>query len=76
MIYYFKGNTAGEKRDDFDNGIKLFEKNKISWNEPRRSEKARNGFKLKLNKLLRGRYKAEEQKTAYQNIKFQIIKFI
>ena len=75
-MYYFKGNTAGEKCDDFDNGKKRFEKNKISWNEPRRSEKARNGFKLKLKKLLRGRYQAEEQKSAYQNIKFQIIKFI
>ena len=26
LIYYFKGNTARKRFDDFNNGIKLFEK--------------------------------------------------
>ena len=38
LIYYFKGNTARNSLDDFNNSIEIFVKNKISWNKARRSK--------------------------------------
>ena len=39
LIYYFSGNIARKKFDDFENGIKLFEKSNLWWHEARRSKK-------------------------------------
>ena len=62
LIYYFKGNNGGKRFDDFENGTKLFEKNKSGDMKLEEEKKHQNVFKSSLNDLKRKRYKSVEQK--------------
>ena len=44
-MYYFKGNTARKRFDNFNNGIKLFEKIKSGEMKLEEAKKLQNEFK-------------------------------
>ena len=64
MIYYFKGNSTSKTFDDFNNGIKRFEKIKSGEMKLEETKKLQNVFKSNLNEISKGRYKSEEQHSA------------
>ena len=49
LIYYFKGNTARRRFDDFNNDIELFEKVKSGKIKLKEAKKLQNVFKSNLN---------------------------
>lgn len=64
LIYHFKGSNVRKRFHDFGNGIVLF--NKVKFGDVK-VEKAKNMqimFKSNLNKLSRGSYKTEDQKSS------------
>ena len=65
LIYYFTGNTATKRSDDFNNGIEI-QSGEIKLEE---AKKMRNIFKSNLNEISKRRYKSEGQKCALENIK-------
>ena len=69
LIYYFKGNNARKRFDDFNNGIELFRKMKSGEIRLEEAKKLQNKFKSNLNEVSRARNKLEEQKMALENIK-------
>ena len=70
LIYYFRGNTARKRFDDFTNGIKLFEKIKPGKMKLEEAKKPlQNVFKSNLNEISRGWHKSKEQKSPLENIK-------
>ena len=69
LIYYFKGNTARKRFDDFNNGIKLFEKIESGEMKLEEAKKLQNLFKSSLNEISRRRNKSKEQKSALENNK-------
>ena len=64
LIYYFKGNSTSKTFDDFNNGIKRFEKIKSGEMKLEETKKLQNVFKSNLNEISKGRYKSEEQHSA------------
>ena len=70
LTFYFKGNTARETYDDFNNAIKLFENIKSGEMKLKEVKKLQNVFKSNLHEISKRRYKSEEQKSALENIKF------
>ena len=68
-MIYFKGHTACKKFDNFENEKKLFDKIKSDEMKLEEAKKMQNVFKSNLNKISRGEYKSQEQKSAFQNIK-------
>ena len=58
LTYYFKGNSARKKIDDFSNGIKLLKK-KTGEMKLEEAKKLRNVFKSNLPEIPRGTYKSE-----------------
>ena len=60
LIYYFKGNTASKKSDDFNNGMELFRKIQCGETKQEKARKMQNIFKSNLNKKSRGIYKSDE----------------
>ena len=63
-MYYFKGNISRKRFDDFNNGIKLFEKirsGKMKLEEPK---KLQNVFKSNVNKMSKGKFKSKEKENA------------
>ena len=69
LAYYFTGNTARKRFDDFNNSIKLFRKIQSDEMKLGEAKKLQNVFKSNLNKVSKGRYKSEEQKCTLENIK-------
>ena len=67
--YYFKGNTAKKRFDDFNNDIELFRKIQSDKMKLEEVTKLQNVFKSNLNERSRGRNKSEEQKMPLRNIK-------
>ena len=67
LIYYFTGNTATKRSDDFSNGIEI-QSGEIKLEEVK---KPRNVFKSNLNEISKRRYKSEGQKCAFENIKLR-----
>ena len=70
LTFYFKGNTARERYDDYNNAIKLFEKIKYGEMKLKEAKKLQNVFKSNLHEISKRRYKSEEQNSALENIKF------
>ena len=62
LTYYFEGNTARKRFDDFNNGIKLFEKLKSSEMKLEEAKKFQNVFKSYLKKISRGIHQSKKQK--------------
>ena len=69
LTYYFKGNTARKRFDDFFNGIELFKKIKPGEMKLGEAKKVQSVFKKNLSEISRERYKSEEQKSALGKIK-------
>ena len=69
LINYFKGNAARKTFDDFNNGIKLFEKIKSREMKLEEAKKLQNVFKSNINEISKRRHKSKEQKSALENIK-------
>ena len=67
-MYYFKGNTARKRFDDFNNGIELFRTIQPDEIKLEETKKLQNVFKSNLNKISRGRNKSKQQKSASENI--------
>ena len=69
LIYYFKGNTATQRFDDFNNGIEFFSNIQSDEMKLEEAKKLKNVFKPNLNEISRGTNKSEEQKSTLKNIK-------
>ena len=63
LTYYFTGNKARKRFDDFNNEIELFRKIQSGEIKLEESKKLQKIFKSNLNKILRGRFKSNEQKV-------------
>ena len=59
LLYHFKGNTAGKRFDDFNNGMELFSKT---------AKKIKDVFKSDLNKIRKRTNKSEHKRTL-ENVK-------
>ena len=68
-MYYFKGNTARKRFDDFNNAIELLKEVKSGEMKLEGSKKLQDVFKSNLNEISRVRHKSKEQKSALENIK-------
>ena len=62
LIYYFKGNTARKRFDNFNNDTELFVKRKSSETKLEKANNQQNVFKPNLNKNSRRRLKLEALK--------------
>ena len=60
VIYYFKGDTARKKIDNFADEIILFEKAKSGDTKLEETKKLQNVFQSNLNKIFRGKHKSNE----------------
>ena len=60
VIYYFKGDTARKKIDNFADEVILFEKAKSGGMKLKETKKLQNVFKSNLNKIFRGKHKPKE----------------
>ena len=69
LTYYFTGNKARKTFDDFNNEKELFRKIQSGEIKLEESKKLQHIFKSNLNKILRGRFKSNEQKSASKNTK-------
>ena len=69
LIYYFKGNTARENFDDFDNGIELLRKIQSSEVKLKDVKELQNIFTSNLNEIpkVRFKWKLEIIKLLYQS---------
>ena len=69
LKYYFKGNTARENFDDFDNGIELFRKIQSSEVKLKDVKELQNIFTSNLNEIpkVRFKWKLEIIKLLYQS---------
>ena len=56
LTYYFKGNIARKRFDDFNNGTELFRKIQSGEMKLEEEKKLQNAFKSNLNKISRERY--------------------
>ena len=68
-MYYFKNNNNNRNFNDFDNGAQLFKKVQSGKMKLEEMKKLQVIFKANLNRILKGRFKSEEQKRALENIK-------
>ena len=66
LLYYFKGNTARKRFDDFSNGIKLFEKTKSGETKLEEAKKMKNEFNSSLNEISKRRHKSKVQKVHWK----------
>ena len=63
LIYYFKSNNAKQNFDDFNNGIKLFEKIKSVEIKLEEAKELQNVLKSNLSKISRGRHNQKSRKV-------------
>ena len=81
-MYHFKGNSTRKRFDDFNNGIKLFEKIRSGKMKLEEAKKLQNVFKSNLNEISKGRFKPEEQQSAlkvlncFNNHKKQLLNYL
>ena len=62
LTYYFKGDTAKKRFDDFNNGIELFKKIQSGEIKLEEAKKQQNMFKSNLSEISSRRFNSEEQK--------------
>ena len=62
-MYYFKGNTATKRFNDFNNGIELSKRIESGEMKLEEAKILQNVFKSNLNKMSREIYKSEDQES-------------
>ena len=63
LMYYFKGNTAIKRFNDFNNGIELSKRIESGEMKLEEAKILQNVFKSNLNKMSREIYKSEDQES-------------
>ena len=63
LMYYFKGNTATKRFNDFNNGIELSKRIESGEMKLEEAKILQNVFKSNLNKMSREIYKSEDQES-------------
>ena len=63
LMYYFKGNTATKRFNDFTNGIELSKRIESGEMKLEEAKILQNVFKSNLNKMSREIYKSEDQES-------------
>ena len=69
LIYYYKGNTAPKMFVSYNDPLRLFKNIKQGNITLEKAGEEQKEFKSKLNKIVKGRKKSEEQIGAINNIK-------
>ena len=72
LMYYFKGNTATKRFNDFTNGIELSKRIESGEMKLEEAKILQNVFKSNLNKMSREIYKSEDQESGKYYIALQI----
>ena len=63
LMYYFKGNTATKRFNDFTNGIELSKRIESGEMKLEEAKILQNVFRSNLNKMSREIYKSEDQES-------------
>ena len=63
LMYYFKGNTATKRFNDFNNGIELSKRIESGEMKLEEAKILQNVFKWNLNKISTEMYKSEDQES-------------